>query len=75
MRHEFNNSNLFIENQSGIKKEWLTSDEAAEFLGISVGSLRNKICNGLMKPSAKLGRLNRFHIRDLEELLLGSKPK
>jgi excisionase family DNA binding protein len=75
MRHELNNSNLFLENQFTVKKEWLSSQEAAEYLGITVGSLRNKVCNGLIKPSGKLGRLNRFHIRDLQELLSGSKPK
>ena len=75
MRNELINSPLFIENQFSVKREWLTSQQAAEFLGISVGSLRNKIYNGLIKPSGKLGRLNRFLIRDLEELLSEGKPK
>ncbi len=75
MSHELNNSGLFFDNQSSIKKEWLTPKETAEYLGISVGSLQNKVCNGLIKPRGKLGRLNRFHIRDLDELLSGVKPK
>lgn len=74
MSHELINSSLFIENQISVKKEWLSSQEAADYMGVSVGSFRNKVCNGLIKPRGKLGRLNRFHIRDLEKLLLGLNP-
>lgn len=39
--------------------ELLTTIEAAAFLKIPVGSLRNMICRGQIKP-LKCGRLNRF---------------
>lgn len=57
------------------KKEWLNSREAAGFLGISVGSLRNMICNGTIQVSGKIGRLNRFKASDLEELLRRGKTE
>lgn len=50
-------------------QEWFTSIEAAEYLRIPVGSLRNLVSNGIFKPRGKVGRLNRFHIDDLIELL------
>ncbi|MBC7385494.1 MAG: helix-turn-helix domain-containing protein [Cryobacterium sp.] len=59
--------NYFAGSQN---KEWLNSSEAADFLGISVGSLRNKVSNGTIEVSGKIGRLNRFRVSDLEELLL-----
>jgi len=52
------------------KSEWLTSNEAAEYLRINVGTLRNMVCNGTLKPSGKIGRLNRFRLEDLRNLLL-----
>lgn len=51
------------------KNEWLTSSEAADYLRINIGSLRNMVCNGSLKPSGKVGRLNRFHIEDLKNFL------
>lgn len=57
------------ENFNSFKQEWFSSSEAAEYLRIPVGSLRNMISNGIVKPSGKIGRLNRFHINDLKELL------
>ncbi len=52
--------------------EWLTTDEAAEFLKIPPGSLRNMTSNGKI-PFYKLGRSNRYLRRDLVELLLKNK--
>jgi excisionase family DNA binding protein len=47
------------------RKEWLTAQEAAEFLGITVNALRIRVCRGLI-PAYKLGpRMLRFKLRDL----------
>jgi len=53
-------------------KEWLTTDEAADYLGLSVGSLRNLTSNGHV-THYKLGRRNRYRLEDLRNLLLSQK--
>lgn len=60
------------ETSSLITQEWLTTEEAARYLGLSVGSLRNMASNGNV-PYYKLGRRNRYRISDLKELLLSQK--
>lgn len=52
---------------------WFTTEEAAEYLRIHPGTLRNMICNGSVKPSGKIGRLNRFLESDLKKLLLANR--
>jgi excisionase family DNA binding protein len=54
------------------KKEWLDSAEAATYLSLSVGSLRNMTSNGNI-PHYKLGRRNRYRLEDLRNLLLSQK--
>lgn len=54
-------------------KEWLTSTEAANYLGISKSRLFNLVSNGNV-PYYKFGRSNRYLISELRELLL-SKPR
>jgi excisionase family DNA binding protein len=54
----------FIDN----KLEWLTSREAALFLRVSVGQLRNMVWRRQVK-FYKLGRKLRFSRRDIEKLL------
>ena len=54
-------------------KKWLTSSEAADYLGISVKSLHNKVSRGEI-PYYKLQSSNRYLISELDELLL-SHPK
>ncbi len=51
------------------RQDWFSSKEAADYLRIPVGSLRNMVSNGGLKPRGRVGRLNRFHIDDLIELL------
>lgn len=55
-------------------QEWLTTDEAAEYLRVSIGSLRNMTSNGKI-PFYKIPgtRLNRYRLADLRELLLSEK--
>lgn len=54
------------------KVEWLTSKEAAEFLRVSEGTLRNMASNGKI-PYSKLGRSNRYSRQELHSLLLSNK--
>lgn len=63
----------FLKNEETKERNepWLTSTEAAAHLGISLGSLRNKVSNGTV-PRHKLGRLNRFLRSELDRLLLKS---
>jgi excisionase family DNA binding protein len=52
--------------------EWLTTEEAAAYLKISVGSLRNMTSNGHV-PYYKLARRNRYRRDELRDLLLNEK--
>ena len=56
----------------GSLTNWLNTEQAAHFLGIPVGSLRNMTSNGRI-PYYKLGRRNRYRLSDLHELLLSEK--
>jgi excisionase family DNA binding protein len=53
-------------------REWLTSEQAADYLGLSVGALRNMTSNGQV-PYHKLGRRNRYLRVELRQLLLSQK--
>lgn len=54
-------------------REWLTTGEAADYLGLSVGALRNMTSNGKI-PFYKLGtRRNRYRLSELRELLLSQR--
>jgi excisionase family DNA binding protein len=48
--------------------EWLNSQEAARFLSVSNGQLRNLTSNGRI-PFYKFGRSNRFKRSELEKVL------
>jgi excisionase family DNA binding protein len=52
--------------------EWLTSKQAAEYLNLPIGTLRNLTSNGKI-PYYKLGHLNRYLREDLRKLLLKEK--
>lgn len=54
------------------KAEWLNTQEAAEFLRVPEGTLRNLTSNGKI-PYVKLGRLNRYSRKELRSLLLSNK--
>jgi excisionase family DNA binding protein len=51
---------------------WLDTEQAATYLGISVGQLRNKTSNGKV-PYTKFDRLNRYNRDDLDALLSKNK--
>lgn len=61
-----------INDSSSLKSEWMTSVEAAQFLRISPAQLRNLASNGRI-PYSKLGRLNRYHRGELQDLLRRNK--
>jgi len=61
-------AHTLFENQ----KEWLDSTEAAAYLSLSVGSLRNMTSNGHV-PYYKLQGRNRYRLEDLRNLLLSQK--
>lgn len=54
------------------EEEWLTTEEAARYLRLSVGELRNLTSNGKI-PYYKLGRRNRYLKCELRELLQKNK--
>ncbi len=58
----------FIEDND----KWLNSFEAAEYLRISVGALRNMTCNGKL-PFYKLGRRNRYLLSELRNTLMSER--
>jgi len=49
--------------------EWLTTEEAAAYLRLTTGSLRNMVCVGQIS-CYKLGRRNRFSKGELRNLLI-----
>lgn len=53
-------------------EEWMTSAEAADYLRMPIGTLRNQTSIGVI-PYTKLGRSNRYHRDDLRNLLLSQK--
>lgn len=55
-------------------KEWLTSKEAAEYLGISEGTLRNLTSNGHI-PYYKFRRLNRYKSSELNLLVIKNREE
>ncbi|MES2770227.1 MAG: helix-turn-helix domain-containing protein [Bdellovibrionota bacterium] len=58
--------------EGSLKIEWLDTTESAEFLRVSIKSLRNMTSNGQI-PFYKLGRRNRYRKDELEALLLSQK--
>lgn len=53
-------------------EEFLNSEEAAKYLGISTQSLLNRVSSGKI-PFYKLGRLNRYKKSELAQILLSNK--
>lgn len=64
----YNSSSLTTEY-----REWLTSKEASNYLGISTAQLMNLTSCGKV-PYYKFGRSNRYLISELRSLLM-SQPK
>jgi excisionase family DNA binding protein len=67
---------MALNNSCSLKieyKEWLTSIEAACYLGVSVSRLMNLTSQGKV-PYYKFGRSNRYQKKELNDLLL-SQPR
>lgn len=60
------------ESQQFFENEWLTAEQAARYLGLSVGALRNSTSNGQI-PYYKLGRRVRYLKSELRNLLLQNR--
>jgi excisionase family DNA binding protein len=60
------NPDLLFQNR--IVCEWLTTKEAASYLGVSANALRILVCRGKVQ-AFKLGQRLRFRISDLRSLL------
>jgi excisionase family DNA binding protein len=55
-----------------ISREWFTTEQAAEYLGVSPATLRNLTSNDKV-PFYKFGRRNRYRLPELRELLIAGK--
>ena len=55
-----------------IYNEWLSHEQAALYLKISTGELRNKTSNGHI-PYYKIGRKNLYKLSELRDLILSNK--
>jgi excisionase family DNA binding protein len=56
-----------FDNQISQSQEWLTTKEAAAYLRITIGTLRNMTSNGQVPYYKLIGR-NRYRIEDLRSL-------
>lgn len=74
MKHEVYNDDVTMlqSNNSSLKIEWLDSNEAANYLRISVKTLMNLVSNGDI-PFYKFGRRNRYRKNELDALLLQNR--
>lgn len=52
-----------------IEREWLTTEEAAHFLGLSENALRIMVHRGQI-PAFKFGRRLRFRLKDCQALFV-----
>ena len=53
--------------------KWLTYEQAAEYLGMSVDALYKATARGKVTPSGKNGRYVRFTVEDLDRFLAGGR--
>jgi len=83
MDNELNSSLIFEifetyrrheKNSSLASAKWLTTIEAANYLRVSVSSIKMMVYRGQIKV-LKLGRRNRFLRKDLDDLIMNSLNK
>lgn len=72
MNNCIENKNIIDNTTSSLTTEWLSTEEAAEYLRISVKSLRNLTNNGKI-PHYKLFKLNRYNKSELKKLITSNK--
>ena len=51
------------------QKRWLTPKELAEYLSLSIGHVRNLLCQGGHYPAVKVGGVWRIDRKQLDEML------
>lgn len=68
----YENCIAVAENRSLKTEEWMNTEEAARYLRLSVGALRNLTSSGKV-PYHKLGRRNRYLLEDLRKLLFDNR--
>lgn len=56
------------DTRSSVDTPWLNYEQAATYLGVCIGTLRNKVCAGRV-PFARRGGIIRFHRDDLDSWL------
>ena len=56
-------------HENEIEQGWLSTQEAAKYLGISPGNLRLKIHRGQIQVQGRLGRRLKFKKYDLDQIL------
>jgi excisionase family DNA binding protein len=71
MKKMFENRNYDPKSTIRVQPEWLSTEEAADYLSISPNALRIHVCRGKIR-SYKFGSRLRFRISDLREhMILG----
>ncbi|MCA9761372.1 MAG: helix-turn-helix domain-containing protein [Streptococcus sp.] len=63
---------VFEETSQVVETEWLDTEQAAAYLQISPGSLRNMVSDGRI-PHYKLQRRNRYLKSELDKLIMQNK--
>ncbi len=62
--------NKIAREQNSLEKtEWLNSSEAAQYLRVSVNSIKTMVYRGQIRVH-KLGRRSRFHRHELERMIV-----
>lgn len=70
--YELNNTCYSDSIDDSLTTEWMTTEEAASYLKLSVGTLRNLASDGKV-PYYKLGQRNRYLRKELKQLLLSNR--
>ena len=65
---------LELQNRSLKTEEWLDTKQAAAFLGITEGSLRNMVCRRKLSYH-KLGSRNRYAKSELQDLIVPARKE
>jgi excisionase family DNA binding protein len=68
--HKFFENKIAYEPRISLENvRWLTTSEAAQYLRVSISSLKTMVCRGQVRRH-KLGRRNRFLRDELERMII-----
>lgn len=59
-----------MSDENNVPTPWLNSKEAAQYTGLALSTVRNKVCAGEI-PFHRKGRIVRFHRSELDAWLRG----